>query len=616
MVGGRRSRAAALGAALSLLSACGKTEDPAASSGIPASGPAERAVPAAALPVLGTVGDLPPADRRLVVAMTEDGRFVSEAGEVDAAGLEALLRRKAREAGGDVHGSTALRLVFRVPATAPWGSTVRLMKAAADPSVKAWRLFFAARPEDDGPEGAMGAWLPLDLDGAPPPPGRTTRVRVRAGDSAPDEGAVLGDLEEAVRRAGKGPVELSCSAGTRTGLVLRLADLAWQAGASGVVFEGIRAGATATPSPGARVRVEGRDVVPMGDPPPPRRARVRGRLAGVPADGQPPTVWHEPELKDDAAEEEPAASPPGERRALAEHGSATYAVRLGADWLVAHRSPKGGWSVREWARFCHGEPFESHVEGETGDARNDGLVTALAVLALVASGRTHLSADPDGRAVREALLFLVGRQGADGRVDSAGPPLAHAAATLAWVEVYRATRTNTLADATQRALDLCARWARDPARAGPDAAGDGALAAWTTLALLEARRAGEEDDAAGRPRAFSVADDVVPRARARLEAAGLPGRARSGQITSAFLTVLLRPRESPAVLRAERTAFADVLLRLQRTDGEACGFRGSWEAADADAYRAGRVAATALSMLTLLAHDLLPAPPRHTAPGK
>jgi hypothetical protein len=323
-------------------------------------------------------------------------------------------------------------------------------------------------------------------------------------------------------------------------------------------------------------------------------------------------------------------------------------VRSGIDWLVSHQDPKGGWRARGWNRWCDGKSLADPPDVE-GDARNDATVTALSLLAIVASGRSHQSPDPYGRAVRQALLHLMPLQAADGRIDPKAPPLAHAIATLAWVELYALSRSPTLPDATQRALDLLARWARDPKTAGPTAGADGPLAAWTAFALAAARRVGDAEAKKGNRRPFSVAEDVHESARAWVSLAatptGLPasepaltaarlfvrflggedptasdagttaevllrehvpgrGWTETADFSHAFFAGLLARQVGPDFARSTRAAVVDAVISLQRIDGDACGFEGSYDPRDPWGAEGGRVYATAMATLALLSDDL------------
>ena len=124
------------------------------------------------LPVVGTVGDEPPANRRVTIDVTRDGH-IRVPGEEEALSLPALLRwldETTKDRDEVLHapdGSSLLAAFLRIDAATPWGIVQSVAMACAHPSVKIWELAFAAQT----PAGERGAvHLSLPKDGKAPPP--------------------------------------------------------------------------------------------------------------------------------------------------------------------------------------------------------------------------------------------------------------------------------------------------------------------------------------------------------------------------------------------------------------------------------------------------------------
>ena len=124
-------------------------------------------VPAERLPVLGTVGDLPPEKERLIadVFPGDPPRFCVDGTEYDRHHFHLLIEQRA----GDIREDTGtkasgLHLVLRVDRDVRWDDTQWILQCAAGPKKRVYRVLFAARPEDGGEEGAMALYLPMDRD--------------------------------------------------------------------------------------------------------------------------------------------------------------------------------------------------------------------------------------------------------------------------------------------------------------------------------------------------------------------------------------------------------------------------------------------------------------------
>lgn len=177
------------------------------------------------------------------------------------------------------------------------------------------------------------------------------------------------------------------------------------------------------------------------------------------------------------------------------------AVEAGLRWLVAAQSSDGAWNARD-----HGAGTETFALGEsrhgTGDKADTG-VSALALLALLSAGHTHLEGiyrDAVGR----GLQYLLRVQMPSG--DLSGPKqvgqdrgvlnarmYCHSIATLALAEAYAMTGDRVLREALLSAAQYSIN-AQDPRGGGwryrPLDAGDLSQFGWQAMALKSAERAG------------------------------------------------------------------------------------------------------------------------------
>ncbi len=301
----RRSLLASIWLAALLLAACGEAATPTP----------EDAVASARLPSVGTVGDLPAVERRLVVGVDARGRITSKSGVTDLRGLDSILQDEIRRVGrfGD-EGYARLYVVLRLDASLPWEVASVLLHLCDRSDVRVYRRMFGVRSEADGAEGAMGAFgVPeWNIQGPMIVPAETNfqvlRVTDDPGRLVPEvlftwasEAALLGDpLVGAVLRP---------SATVSVGVVLAATDALRRAGVPWVDFAPSRT-ADATEATALETRAVGRTTAledyvashpSSGDRgvvtrrglrlhlagerrAMPVLARVRGRLAGVPSD--------------------------------------------------------------------------------------------------------------------------------------------------------------------------------------------------------------------------------------------------------------------------------------------------------------------------------------------
>lgn len=123
------------------------------------------------------------------------------------------------------------------------------------------------------------------------------------------------------------------------------------------------------------------------------------------------------------------------------------AVALGLAWLKRNQESKGSWSMKG--------PY-----GDPSLAENRVAATAMALLAFLGDGNTHLSGEYSEE-VEAGLKFLVQRQQGDGRFNEPGGrddeiAYAQAQATIALCEAYAMTKDSWLRAPAQAALDFAA----------------------------------------------------------------------------------------------------------------------------------------------------------------
>lgn len=170
------------------------------------------------------------------------------------------------------------------------------------------------------------------------------------------------------------------------------------------------------------------------------------------------------------------------------------AVARALRWLAINQSRDGRWNPRKL-----GGGREDHVLGhdrEGAGSRADSGITALAVLAFLANGHSHLEG-PYKNSIRNALEYLVDQQSNDG--DLAGDArlfarmYCHSMALLAISEAYAMTGDRRMAVPVQRGVNFSVR-AQNKTDGGwryqPGDAGDMSQFGWQVLALHSAEISG------------------------------------------------------------------------------------------------------------------------------
>ncbi len=357
-------------------------------------------------------------------------------------------------------------------------------------------------------------------------------------------------------------------------------------------------------------------------------------------------------------------------------GDATNApVRAALAWLVAHQDEDGRWDADEFMKHDSGP---AAVCDGPGRPTNDVGVTGLATLALLGGGST-LRTGPHQGAVRSAVQWLRAQQGTDGLLGTSAAHdfiYGHAIATLALSEAYGLSKYKSLKPNVQNAINYLAQhrnpygvWRYRPR----DNDNDTSVTTWAWLACASARDFGitidpsipkmvatwyddatDQDGRAGYTRrgeasSRRVGDHALrfpPEQGEALTAAALVGRFVLGQTpakapimnASADLLLAKPPQWQAGAIDPYYYWFGTQAMyqmggrwwggwnkslasvaQAQRRDGN---FAGSWDPVGVWDHDGGRVYATALYALTLVARNrfatataLRPADSQATPPG-
>ena len=378
----------------------------------------------------------------------------------------------------------------------------------------------------------------------------------------------------------------------------------------------------------------------------------------------PPPIGTQPQPPP-APPSRPPPSPPQE---------ALNPVREAVRWLVAHRSPDGGWECEGFRRWCDGRQTEGSGPDGAGKSMYDIGVTGLALLALLGASKEALGDDAPvvRRAADAGLAFLRKYQdteGCFGARETSHYVYNHAIAANAMVAAYGTSGNPVQRVSAQKALDFIAI-ARTPGFAWrygvKPGDNDTSVTGWMLTALAAARRVNAADLKAQRDPSFvldepsftgikiwidQVTDD---RGRAGYQTRGT-GPARMTDLVDKFpaeksesmtaICVLARlllssdaaassavskgaelcTSRPPVWNRADGSidfyywyyatlalnrlggasrdiwnrALVAAVVPRQRTDGDTCDYRGSWDPLDPWAEDGGRVYSTAILALAL-----------------
>ncbi len=246
--------------------------------------------------------------------------------------------------------------------------------------------------------------------------------------------------------------------------------------------------------------------------------------------------------------------------ALRQGGSAETeaAVEAALDFLVANQSPEGVWSAA-----ATGAGREARVLGQDrggAGAHADAGLTALALLAFLGAGETHLEG-PRRVSVQRGLEYLLRIQRADGELAGSADLFArmycHGMATLAVSEAYALTGDARLRPALEAAVGFTVR-AQDPQGGGwryrPGDAGDTSQFGWQVMSLKSAELAGLPIPAAVWERARRFLRTVSSGADAGL-ASYRPGERPSRTMTAEALFCRILLDDSPPALAREALRF-------------------------------------------------------------
>lgn len=248
--------------------------------------------PGVDLPLVGTVGDAPPAAATLAITVHRDGRLEHDRETITYAQFETRLRTEVA-ARPKQHLSasldlSSLNLLLRVDREAPYGAVLPLLRRCTQRDACVNRVFYAVCSEDgDDGSGALALFLGADPGHATPLPSiwvlsATVRCDAATSDPAALYEAAAAALARVPPAAAKDAQFTVAAAGdVAFGFVLRCADAVLRAGFHAVFLGG---GTTAPHDPAQNglpvIHFEDRDLgsacAPM-----PQLARVHGAFAGV-----------------------------------------------------------------------------------------------------------------------------------------------------------------------------------------------------------------------------------------------------------------------------------------------------------------------------------------------
>lgn len=158
-------------------------------------------------------------------------------------------------------------------------------------------------------------------------------------------------------------------------------------------------------------------------------------------------------------------------------------VDLALKWLAAQQRNDGFWSMRG--------PF---VDGSRSE--NQLAATAMAMLAFLGDGHTHLKDGPYKRTVARGMRALIKGQGEDGAFSSSLAPSSHllythAQCTIVMCELYAITEDSMVREVARRAVEYCVKTQSPQGgwRYVPYQDSDMSVSGWFVMALESARMA-------------------------------------------------------------------------------------------------------------------------------
>ena len=327
------------------------------------------------------------------------------------------------------------------------------------------------------------------------------------------------------------------------------------------------------------------------------------------------------------------------REAVRQHGgtaASEQAVAHGLEWLASHQGPDGSWRCDLANSRCR------------GGCRNPGSITgsigptALALLPFLGAGSTHLDG-PHQATVSRGLYYLATniRPGPRGGDLCEGSMYAHGIAVLAMAEAYGMTNDDFLEPLLKETVRFT-ETSQDLHGGGwrylPGQAGDTTVSGWQVVSLKSAAMAGIPVRSPTLDGVRRFLDSVqtqggaaygyrTPAAKPSTSAVGLLARMYTGWTTDEeplwrgmtqlaargpdpnaiyenfYLAQVLMQANHPVWPRWN-AANRDQIIRQQAVHGHETG---SWFFADPDSAPGGRLAHTALAILTLeVYYRLLP----------
>ena len=328
----------------------------------------------------------------------------------------------------------------------------------------------------------------------------------------------------------------------------------------------------------------------------------------------------------------------GIRQKLLKEGGGNSASEQAADralaWIALHQYPNGAWSFS----------FDKHPNcrgacKNSGTETSDTGATALALLAFMGKGNTHVSGEYQ-QTVKQGFTYLASkgefneRRGMNFRRGSQhGSMYAHAISTLALCEIYELTKDGMFLEPIQECVNYIT-YNQAPTNGGwryePEEPGDTTMTVWMLMALRSAQKAGATIPRATWINASKFLDSVSSdhwalygykdnAPRRSTTAVGLFGRMFTGWRRTEdaldkgtsylndwgpsekdvyynyYATLVLRHYEGPR-WRAWNPKMRDYLISTQTTTGHESG---SWFFPGEHNEAGGRLYVTALCAMTL-----------------